>query len=59
MVDMPEELAGILLQVAWPYRRAVADCRFNRLKALANFSGWRRIGTLIAVENRRVSSNLA
>jgi hypothetical protein len=59
MVDMPEELAGVLLEVAWLCHRFPASCRFNRLNGHVNPSGWRRRGTLIAVENCFISSNVA
>ena len=36
-----------------------ARCRFNRLNELVNLDGWRGRGTLIAVENGAVSSNVA
>jgi len=57
--DMAEEPAGILLEVAWPWRRLPARCRFNRLNELVNLDGWRVRGSLIAVENGPVSSNVA
>jgi hypothetical protein len=59
MVDMPEELTEILPGRGMTLRSSAAGRRFNRLNALANFSRRRGRGTVMPVENRPISSNVA
>jgi len=59
MIDMADALTEIHLGTARLYRSSAAGCLFNRLNTLANLSRRRRGGTVIVVENRGISSNVA